>query len=85
MAENNSFDVRDLGQSIKDSPLETIILRDCTSLKEVKDHQPIEGFWLFCSITHSLNLLTLQKEVLQFLNSLLTGKLRFIQNIVSML
>ncbi|KAL0712144.1 hypothetical protein Bca4012_019122 [Brassica carinata] len=47
--------LRDLGHSIKDSPLETLILRDCTSLKE--------------------------KEVLQFLNSLLTGNLRFIRHI----
>ncbi|KAJ0250152.1 hypothetical protein HA466_0143380 [Hirschfeldia incana] len=47
--------LRDLGHSIKDRPLETIILRDCTSLKE--------------------------KEVLQFLNSLLKGKLRFIRHI----
>lgn len=47
--------LRDLGHGIKDRPLETIILRDCTSLKE--------------------------KEVLQFLNSLLAGNLKFIRHI----
>ncbi|KAJ4874143.1 F-box protein SKIP17 [Raphanus sativus] len=52
--DNHSF-IGDLGHGIKDRPLETIILRDCTSLKE--------------------------KEVLQFLNSLLAGNLKFIRHI----
>ncbi|CAN8308620.1 unnamed protein product [Cochlearia groenlandica] len=47
--------LRDLEDSFKDSPLETIILRDCTSLEE--------------------------EEVLQFLDSLLAGKFRFIKHI----
>ncbi|CAN6980714.1 unnamed protein product [Brassica oleracea var. botrytis] len=70
---------RDLGNSCKESPLETLIMRNCVKLEEVNVFELLHQVLLDRSL-HSLTLM-FQKEVLELCNSLLKGNFKFIRHI----